>query len=48
MTNTNPFAQMMKMSQDWAKALNPALESFTPKGFENLFGTINHISFALF
>lgn len=36
----NPFATMMKMGQDWAKALNPALESFTPKGFENLWPTM--------
>jgi 4-carboxymuconolactone decarboxylase len=40
MTDSNPFAQMMKMSQDWAKTLNPALESFTPKGFENLWPTM--------
>ena len=33
---TNPFAAMMKAGQDWAKTLNPALESFTPKGFEAL------------
>ena len=32
----NPFDAMMRMGQDWAKALNPALESFTPKGFEAL------------
>lgn len=31
---------MMKMSQDWAKSLNPALESFTPKGFETLWPTM--------
>ena len=30
----------MKMSQDWAKSLNPALESFTPKGFEALWPTM--------
>ena len=36
MTDTphNPFADMMRMGQEWAKALNPALEHFTPKGFE--------------
>jgi len=37
---TNPFAAMMKMGQDWAKTLNPALESFTPKGFEALWPTM--------
>jgi 4-carboxymuconolactone decarboxylase len=36
----NPFEAMMTMSQEWAKALNPALESFTPKGFEALFPTM--------
>ena len=33
-TPQNPFEAMMAMGQDWAKALNPALEPFTPKGFE--------------
>jgi len=32
---TNPFEAMMKMGQDMAKTMNPALEAFTPKGFEN-------------
>ena len=36
----NPFDAMMKMSQDWANSLNPALESFTPKGFEALWPTM--------
>ena len=36
----NPFEAMKKMSQDWAKSLNPALESFTPKGFEALWPTM--------
>ena len=36
----NPFAAMMKMGQDWARAVNPALESFTPKGFEALIPTM--------
>ncbi len=40
MTEQNPFEAMMKMGQDWAKAMNPALESFTPKGFEALFPTM--------
>ena len=30
----------MAMSQDWAKTLNPALESFTPEGFEALWPTM--------
>jgi len=36
----NPFEAMMRMSQDWAKTVNPALESFTPKGFEALWPTM--------
>ena len=40
MTDQNPFAAMMKMGQDWARALNPALEGFTPKGFEALWPTM--------
>ncbi len=40
MSDTNPFAEMMAMGQDWAKALNPALESFTPQGFEALWPTM--------
>jgi 4-carboxymuconolactone decarboxylase len=40
MADPNPFGAMMKMSRDWAKALNPALESFTPKGFEALWPTM--------
>lgn len=37
---SNPFEQMIKQYQDMAKSLNPALESFTPKGFENLWPTM--------
>lgn len=37
---TNPFAAMMKMGQDWARAVNPALESFMPKDFEKLVPTM--------
>lgn len=42
MTDTpeNPFAEMMRMGQEWARAMNPALEHFTPKGFEALFPTM--------
>ncbi|MEJ6397944.1 carboxymuconolactone decarboxylase family protein [Yoonia sp. 208BN28-4] len=36
----NPFAAMMKMGQDWAKQVNPALTTFTPKGFEEMFPTM--------
>jgi 4-carboxymuconolactone decarboxylase len=40
MSESNPFAAMMRMSQDWARALNPALDTFTPKGFEALWPTM--------
>ncbi len=40
MTDQNPFEAMMKMSQEWLKQVNPAMESFTPKGFENMFPTM--------
>ncbi len=36
----NPFAEMMALGQDWARAMNPALEQFTPKGFEALIPTM--------
>ena len=36
----NPFETMIRMGQDWARAVNPALESFTPKGFEALWPTM--------
>ncbi|MEY8830629.1 carboxymuconolactone decarboxylase family protein [Sedimentitalea sp. XS_ASV28] len=36
----NPFEAMMKQAQEMAKALNPALESFSPKGFEALWPTM--------
>lgn len=40
MADPNPFAAMMRMGQDWARAINPALEHFTPKGFEALWPTM--------
>lgn len=36
----NPFEAMMKQAQDMARAFNPALESFSPKGFEALWPTM--------
>ncbi|TNJ42722.1 carboxymuconolactone decarboxylase family protein [Phaeobacter sp. B1627] len=36
----NPFETMMAQAQEMAKALNPALESFSPKGFEALWPTM--------
>lgn len=40
MSISNPFDAMMKAGQDWAKALNPALESFMPKGVEAMWPTM--------
>jgi 4-carboxymuconolactone decarboxylase len=39
-TPTNPFELMMKQAQDMAKAMTPAMENFSPKGFENLWPTM--------
>ena len=36
----NPFAAWLSSAQDMAKAMNPALESFTPEGFEKLWPTL--------
>ena len=36
----NPFAEMMAQAAEMAKAFNPALESFSPKGLENLWPTM--------
>ena len=36
----NPFKAMIAQYQEMAKAMNPALESFTPKGFEHLWPTM--------
>ncbi|MFO7770704.1 MAG: carboxymuconolactone decarboxylase family protein [Roseovarius gahaiensis] len=37
MTDTsNPFAAMMAQAQEMAKAMNPALETFSPEGLEKL------------
>ncbi|MTI01862.1 carboxymuconolactone decarboxylase family protein [Roseibium sp. RKSG952] len=38
--DNNPFAAMMKQAQDMAKAMNPAMENFSPKGFEALWPTM--------
>ena len=35
-----PFELMMQQAQEMAKAFNPALESFSPKGFEKLWPTM--------
>ena len=35
-----PFELMMAQAQEMARAFNPALESFSPKGFEKLWPTM--------
>ena len=35
-----PFELMMARAQEMAKAFNPALETFSPKGFEKLWPTM--------
>jgi len=37
----NPFEQMMAMGQEWARAVSPAMESFTPAGFEKMMPTVS-------
>ena len=36
----NPFEAMMTQAQEMTRALNPALETFSPKGFEALWPTM--------
>ena len=36
----NPFSAMMAAGQDWARAINPALQNFTPQGFEAMWPTM--------
>ena len=41
MTDTrNPFDAMMAQAQEMARAINPALESFSPKGFEQIWPNV--------
>ncbi|WP_417523829.1 carboxymuconolactone decarboxylase family protein [Marinovum sp.] len=35
-----PFELMMEQAQEMAKAFNPALETFSPKGYESLWPTM--------
>jgi len=37
---SNPFEAFMRQAQDMARAMNPALETFSPKGFEQLWPTM--------
>ncbi len=38
--SSNPFELLMQQAQAMAKSMNPALESFSPKGFEALMPTM--------
>ncbi len=40
MTAKTPFELMMEQAQEMARAVNPALSSFDPKGFEKLWPTM--------
>ncbi|WP_146588971.1 carboxymuconolactone decarboxylase family protein [Puniceibacterium confluentis] len=40
MTSKTPFELMMEQAQELAKAFNPAMTSFDPKGFEKLWPTM--------
>lgn len=35
-----PFDAMLKMGQEWAKTLNPALTNFVPEGIDKLWPTM--------
>ena len=39
-TPKNPFEAMLAQAHDMARAFNPALENFSPKGFEALWPTM--------
>ena len=39
-TGKTPFELMMAQAQEMAKAFNPALENFSPSGFEKLWPTM--------
>ena len=36
----NPFELMIEQAQAMAKSMNPALENFSPKGFEAMWPTL--------
>ncbi|WP_421907220.1 carboxymuconolactone decarboxylase family protein [Mameliella sp.] len=40
-SNKTPFELMMAQAQEMAKAFNPAMSSFDPKGFEKLWPTMS-------
>jgi 4-carboxymuconolactone decarboxylase len=40
MTDETPFAAWSRQMQEMARAMNPALEGFTPQGFDRLWPTM--------
>jgi len=36
----NPFDDLMKLGQDWAKSMAPMMEAFTPEGIEKMWPTM--------
>ena len=48
MSQKSPFELMMEQAQEMAKAFNPAMTSFDPKGFEKLWPTMTKDSMEMF
>ncbi|CUH80310.1 carboxymuconolactone decarboxylase family protein [Tropicibacter naphthalenivorans] len=48
MTGKTPFELMMEQAQEMAKAFNPAMTSFDPKGFEKLWPTMSKDAMEMF
>ncbi|MFW2586878.1 carboxymuconolactone decarboxylase family protein [Sagittula sp. SSi028] len=48
MTTKTPFELMMEQAQEMAKAFNPAMTTFDPKGFEKLWPTMTKDSMEMF
>ncbi|WP_425070413.1 carboxymuconolactone decarboxylase family protein [Sagittula sp. S175] len=48
MTAKTPFELMMEQAQEMAKAFNPAMTSFDPKGFEKLWPTMSKDAMEMF
>ncbi|MBP0481959.1 carboxymuconolactone decarboxylase family protein [Sagittula salina] len=48
MTTKTPFELMMEQAQEMAKAFNPALSSFDPKGYEKLWPTMSKDAMEMF
>lgn len=48
MTAKTPFELMMEQAQEMARAFNPALSSFDPKGFEKLWPTMSKDAMEMF